>query len=72
MILNWFNKFFLIPIVRLFVFAKIKPDLFIVRGDNIKNIIDKYTFDNQLIKLFDMSATPSDIIEEILKLDKYA
>ncbi len=26
MILNWFNKFFLIPIVRLFVFAKIKPN----------------------------------------------
>ena len=26
MILNWFNKYFLIPIVRLFVFAKIKPN----------------------------------------------
>jgi len=53
------------------VMKDIQPDFIIIRGDNIKNIIDKYTFDNQSIKLFDMSATPSDIIEEILKLDKY-
>ena len=53
------------------VMQDIKPDLFIVRGDNITNIIDKYAFKNKSIEIFDMSATPNDIIEKILDLDKY-
>ena len=53
------------------VMNDIKPDFFIVRGDNITSILDKYTFDNKSIKLFDMSATPDDIIDEILGLNKY-
>ena len=53
------------------VMKDIQPDFIIIRGDNIQSIIDKYTFDNDAIKLFDMSSTPDDIVEEILKLDGY-
>ena len=53
------------------VMKDIQPDFIIIRGDNVQSIIDKYTFDNDAIKLFDMSSTPDDIVEEILKLDGY-
>ena len=49
----------------------IKPDFFVVRGDNITGIINKYTFNNKSIKVFDMSATVDDIIQEILQLDQH-
>ena len=53
------------------VMKDIKPDFFVVRGDNITGIINKYTFNNKSIKVFDMSATVDDIIQEILQLDQY-
>jgi len=53
------------------VMKDIKPDFFILRGDNITNVIDRYAFDKKSIKLFDMSATEDDVIQEILQLDQY-
>jgi len=53
------------------VMKDIKPDFFIIRGDNIKGIVDKYNFSKNSIKIFDMSAIADHVIEEILQLDQY-
>tara|TARA_Y100001970_G_scaffold143445_1_gene176278 strand:- start:18031 stop:19185 length:1155 start_codon:yes stop_codon:yes gene_type:complete len=53
------------------VMKDIKPDLFIIRADNVMGILDKYELNENSFKLFDMLSTPDQIVDEIIQLDKY-
>ena len=53
------------------VLNDIRPDMFIVRADNISNLLSKYNLDNIKLKQFDMTAPPDDIIDEIINLDYF-
>tara|TARA_B100000959_G_C14925139_1_gene601194 strand:+ start:428 stop:1582 length:1155 start_codon:yes stop_codon:yes gene_type:complete len=52
------------------VFHRINPDLFIVRGNNIKNDIDKYDVSTK-VKLFSMDSSCDEIINYIISLNNY-
>jgi len=53
------------------VLNDIRPDMFIVRADNISNLLSKYNLNNIKLKQFDMTAPPDDIIDEIINLDYF-
>ena len=53
------------------VLKDIKPDLFIIRADNVAGILDKYDINDKSFRLFDMSATPGQIVDEIIQFDQY-
>ena len=52
------------------IYTKIKPDLLIIRGDNVSSLLKGY--DNQ-IKLitFNMSSTENEVVDYIVNLNKY-
>ena len=51
------------------IHTKIKPDLLIVRGDNVKPLIAD--MDNSKIKLFDMSSDQLDVINFMVNLNQH-
>ena len=53
------------------VYSTIKPELFIVRGDNLTTIINNYKNSNIKLKLFSMSSTQDDVISYLVNLDSY-
>ena len=53
------------------VLKDIKPDLFIVRADNIKSIINNYKIDKNKIIVFDMLASPEELVNSIINLNDY-
>ena len=53
------------------VLNDIKPDLFIVRADNVSSILSNYSIDKDKIILFDMSSDPSDLVDCIIDLNDY-
>jgi len=53
------------------VLTKINPDLFIVRGNNIENLISEYN-SKSIIKLLSMKTTPSMLIDNMMKFENYA
>tara|TARA_Y100001970_G_scaffold47257_1_gene59657 strand:- start:15249 stop:16403 length:1155 start_codon:yes stop_codon:yes gene_type:complete len=53
------------------VLKDIKPDLFIVRADNIKSIINNYEIDKDKIIVFDMLANPKELVDSIINLNDY-
>ena len=55
------------------VFNKIKPNMLIIRGDNIPNELNKYIKDNPqiIIHQFSFTSTKEEIIQEFAKLEKY-
>ena len=52
------------------VLKKIKPDLFIIRADNINNDINSYMSDIE-IKNFPMNSSSNDVTDYIVKLDNF-
>ncbi len=54
------------------VLNSIQPDLFIIRADNVQNIIKNYDFDKKKIIAYDMASTPSDVASKIVQLDGYS
>ena len=53
------------------VYLKIKPELFIIRGDNLHSVIKKYNNETIQIKLFDMSSTQIDVVDYITELNSF-
>ena len=53
------------------VLNSIKPDLFIVRGNNIKHNIESYNFNKEKIVMFDMSSKPNAVAEKIVSLNGF-
>jgi len=53
------------------VLGDIKPDFFIIRGDNVNSICDKYDYDNKQIKIFDMSSSPEEIVNEVIRMNDF-
>lgn len=53
------------------VLTRINPDLFIIRGNNIQNLISKYNSKSS-IKLFPMKTTPNEVIDNMMKYENYA
>jgi len=53
------------------VYRIIKPDLFIVRGDNLSSIINSYKNSNIELKKFNMMSTQDEVISYIINLDSY-
>ena len=53
------------------VLNDIKPDLFIIRADNVSSILSNYSIDKDKIILFDMSSNPSDLVDCIIDLNDY-
>ena len=53
------------------VLNDIKPDLFIVRADNIKSILNNYKIDKNKVIIFDMSSTPNELVDCITNLNDY-
>ena len=53
------------------VLKDIKPDLFIIRADNIKSIINNYKIDKDKIIVFDMLANPKELVDSIINLNDY-
>ena len=51
--------------------SKINPDLLIVRGDNVKPLINKVNNDKIKVKLFDMSSDQTDVINFMVNLDAH-
>ena len=51
------------------VYEVIKPDLFIIRGDNLKSIIKKYNNQNIELKLFDMLSSQDDVVDYMTNLN---
>ena len=51
--------------------TEINPDFVIIRGDNIDVHLEKFDVKKTKIKNFPMKAKPSDIVQEILKLNGY-
>ena len=53
------------------VLNRINPDLFIIRGSNIDNLISKYNSKSS-INLLPMKTTPSELIDNMMKFENYA
>ena len=53
------------------VLNRINPDLFIIRGSNIDNLISKYNSKSS-IKLLPMKTTPSALVDNMMKFENYA
>ena len=53
------------------VLNDINPDLFIIRADNIKSILENHNIDEKKVKVFNMSADPSDLVKEMINLNDY-
>ena len=53
------------------VLNDIKPDLFIIRADNVSSMLSNYSIDKDKIILFDMSSNPSDLVDCIIDLNDY-
>ena len=53
------------------VLGDINPDFFIIRGDNVKSICDRYNFDNKNIEIFDMSSKPEEIVNQIIMMNNF-
>ena len=52
------------------IYAEIKPDLLIVRANNVTSLINEYQ-DKIDLKVFDMSASQDDIIDYIINLNQF-
>tara|TARA_Y100000590_G_scaffold58512_1_gene61850 strand:- start:960 stop:2135 length:1176 start_codon:yes stop_codon:yes gene_type:complete len=53
------------------VYENIKPDLFIVRGNNVSSLMKKYHNDKIELKLFDMSSSQNDVVNYMINLNGY-
>ena len=53
------------------VYEIIKPDLFIIRGDNLNSITKKYNNKDIELKLFDMLSSQNDVVNYITNLNGY-
>ena len=53
------------------VLKDIRPDMFIVRADNISNLLLKYDVNDIELKQFSMSATVDDVVDEIINLNSF-
>ncbi len=53
------------------VLKDIRPDMFIIRADNISNLLPKYDVNDIELKQFSMSATVDDVVDEIIKLNSF-
>ncbi|MBI65092.1 MAG: poly-gamma-glutamate synthase PgsB [Candidatus Marinimicrobia bacterium] len=53
------------------VLKDIRPDMFIIRADNISNLLPKYDVNDIELKQFSMSATVDDVVDEIINLDSF-
>ena len=53
------------------VLKHIKPNLFLIRGDNIKSILNNYKSIDTEIEIFDMNSNQEQIVEKIIKLNGY-
>ena len=49
----------------------IKPNLFIIRGDNINQILTSYNSEKSIIKIFDMESSQDQIVNEIINLNDF-
>ena len=54
------------------IYKKIKPDLLIIRGDNVKGLIKDYENDKIKTKLFDMDSSADQLVEYIINLDNHS
>ena len=53
------------------VLKDIKPDLFIIRADDIQSILNNYEIDQNKIIVFDMSSNPEQLVDSIVSLNNY-
>ena len=53
------------------VYNVIKPDLFIIRGDNLNSIIKKYNNKDIKLKLFDMTSSQNEVVNYITSLNGF-
>ena len=53
------------------VYRNIKPDLIIIRGDNLTSITSSYENSNIKLKAFSMMSTQDEVISYIINLDSY-
>ena len=53
------------------VLKHIKPDLFLIRGDNINQIVANHKMKKNSIKIFDMDTKQEKIVNEIISLNGY-
>ena len=53
------------------VLKDIKPDLFIIRADNVSSILNSYVFDKKNIVIFNMDTEPGLVVQKILDLNNY-
>ena len=54
------------------IYEKIKPDLIIIRGDNVKGLIKDYENNKIKTKLFDMNSSSGELVEYIINLDNHS
>ena len=53
------------------VLNDIKPDLFIVRADNIKSMLNNYNIDKDKIIVFKMDSSPEEVVNKLISLNDY-
>ena len=53
-----------------FSYTKIKPDLLIIRGDNVSSLLKEYDDKIKLIT-FNMSSIENEVVDYIINLDNY-
>ncbi len=53
------------------VLKDIRPDMFIIRADNISNLLPKYDVNDIELKQFSMSATVDDVVDKIINLNSF-
>jgi len=53
------------------VLKHIKPNLFLIRGDNIKSILNNHKSIDTEIEIFDMNSNQEQIVKKIIKLNGY-
>ena len=53
------------------VLSDIKPDLFFIRADNIKSILDNHKIDKNKVIVFNMSSNPDELVDCIVNLNNY-
>jgi len=53
------------------VLKHIKPDLFLIRGDNIKQILASHKIKKDTVKVFNMDTNQDQIVKEIISLNGY-
>ncbi len=53
------------------VLKDIKPDLFIVRADNIKSMLNNYNINNDKIIVFKMDSSPEEVVNKLISLNDY-